>query len=81
MGKKILVPCLNVIMIAFFQFSVRNMVFHCIFLGKRAIIIYIKTRRKDLFSHYNLILRKLYEGWLEYSSECCLRLEQRVGDH
>ena len=24
------------------------MVFHCIFLGKRAIIIYIKTQHKDL---------------------------------
>ena len=59
MGKKILVPCLDVIMITFLQFSIRNMVFNCIFLGKRAIIIYIKTRRRDLFSHYNLILRKL----------------------
>jgi len=27
MGKKILVPCLDVIMIAFFYFSIRNMVF------------------------------------------------------
>ena len=52
-------PCLDVIMIAFFYFSIRNFVFHCIFLEKRAIIIYIKTRHKDLFSHYNLILRKL----------------------
>ena len=43
MGKKILVPCLDVIMIAFFLFSIRNMVFHCIFLGKKAIII---TRSK-----------------------------------
>ena len=49
MGIKILVPCLDVIMIAFFQFSIRNMVFHCIFLGKRAIIIYIKTQHKDLY--------------------------------
>ena len=39
MGKKILVPCLDVIMIAFFKFSIRNVVFHCIFLGKKAIII------------------------------------------
>ena len=31
MGKKILVPCLDVIMIVFFYFSIRNMVFHCIF--------------------------------------------------
>ena len=39
MGKNILVPCLDLIMIAFFVFSIRNMVFHCIFLGKKAIII------------------------------------------
>ena len=32
-------PCLDVIMIAFFLFSIRNMVFQCIFLGKKAIII------------------------------------------
>ena len=37
MGKEILVPCLDVIMIAFFLFSIRNMVFHCIFLWKKAI--------------------------------------------
>ena len=36
-GKKILVPCLDAIMIVFFQFSIRNMVFHCIFLGEKAI--------------------------------------------
>jgi len=35
MGKKIIVPYLDVIMIAFFWFSIRNMVFHCIFLGKK----------------------------------------------
>ena len=36
MGKKILVPCLDVIiMIAFFSFSIGNMFFHCIFLGKK----------------------------------------------
>ena len=28
MGKEIVVPCLDVIMIAFFLFSIRNMVFH-----------------------------------------------------
>ena len=39
MGKKIFVLCLDVIMIAFFWFSIRNMVFHCVFLGKKAIII------------------------------------------
>ena len=35
MGIKILVPCLDVIMIAFFWFSFETIVFHCIFLGKR----------------------------------------------
>ena len=44
MGKKILVPCLDVIMITFFVVY-RNMVFHCIFLHH----YYIKTRHKDLF--------------------------------
>ena len=39
MGKKILVPCFDVIRIAFFYFSIRDMDFHCIFLGKKAIII------------------------------------------
>ena len=39
MGKKIFVLCLDVIMIAFFWFSIRNMVFHCVFLRKKAIII------------------------------------------
>jgi len=32
MGKKILVPCLDVIMIAFFEFSIGNIDFHCMFL-------------------------------------------------
>ena len=35
------------------------MVFHCIFLGKKGDHYYIQTRHKDLFSLYNLILRKL----------------------
>ena len=35
---------LDVIMISFFQFSIRNMVFHCIFLGKKAIIITSKRQ-------------------------------------
>ena len=56
MGKKILVSCLAVIMIAFFYFSIRNIVFHCIFLGKKDDRYYIETRHKDLFSHYNPIL-------------------------
>ena len=36
---------------------------------------YIQTRHKDLFSHYNLILRKLYEKMsrkaLENTNEMC----------
>ena len=43
--KKMLAPCLGVIMIAFFQFSISNMVFHCIFLGKKAIIIITKETK------------------------------------
>ena len=58
-AKKILVPCLDVILIAFFWFSIRRMVFHCIFLGKMAIIIASKHGTRIFFSHYNLILRKL----------------------
>ena len=59
MGKKIFALCLDVIMISFFSFSIRNMVFHCIFLGKKGDHYYIQTRHKDLFPHYNRILRKL----------------------
>ena len=42
-------PCLDVIMIAFFSFSIRNMVFHCIFLGKMAIIITSKHDTRIFF--------------------------------
>ena len=58
MGKKILVTCLDVMMIAFFLFSIRNMVFHCIFLGKRRSLLH-QNMAQGSFSHYNLILRKL----------------------
>ena len=37
------------------------MVFRHIFLGNTAIKITPKLRHKDLFSHYNLILRTFYE--------------------
>ena len=30
--------------------------FHCIFLAEKGDHYYVKTRHKDLFSHYNLIL-------------------------
>ena len=33
----------------------------CIFLGKRRSFNYIQKRHNDLFSHYNLFLRKLKE--------------------
>ena len=46
MGKKILVPCLDVIMIAFLQFSIRNKVFHCIFQYTVSFIIFIWIRQK-----------------------------------
>ena len=39
MGKKILVPWLDVKMIAFFQLSIRNMVFHCIVLNMAAVSV------------------------------------------
>ena len=63
MGKKNLVLCLDVIMIAFFKFSIRNMVFHCIFLGKKGIIITIQTRRKGLFP-----IRILF--WENFKEKC-----------
>ena len=49
MGKKILVPCLDVIMIAFFWFSIRNMVFHCILLGKRRSLLHQNTAQGSFF--------------------------------
>ena len=55
MGKKILVPCFDVIMITFFKFSIRNMYIS----WEKGDHYYIKTWYKDLFAHYNLILRKL----------------------
>ena len=55
MGKKIRLPCLDVIMIAFFLFSIRNMVFHCIFLGKKAIIIASKHGTRIFFPMFHVI--------------------------
>ena len=49
MGKNIPVPCLDVIMIAFFWFSIRNMVFHCIFLGKRRSLLHQNTAQGSFF--------------------------------
>ena len=58
-GKKIFVPCLDVIMIAFFQFSIRNMVFHDIFLGKKAIIITFKHGTRILLPITILFLENI----------------------
>ena len=59
MGKKIFVPCLDVIMIAFFseKYTVKDYISNTKL--ERGDYYYIQTRHKDLFSHYNLILRKL----------------------
>ena len=59
MGKKVLVPCLNVIMIAFFsdKYTVKDYISNTKL--EKGDHYYILTRHKDLFAHYNLILRKL----------------------
>ena len=59
MGKKILVPCLDVIMIAFFaeKYTVKDHISNTKL--EKGDHYYIQTRHKDLFSHYNLILREL----------------------
>ena len=46
MGKNILVPCSND---RLFKFSIRNMVCHCIFLVKKAIIITSKHGTRIFF--------------------------------
>ena len=60
MGRKILVPCLDVMMIAFYREIQRKDHISNTKLEKDD-HYYIQTRCKDLFSHYNLILRKLSE--------------------
>ena len=58
MGKKILVQCFDVIMIALFpeKYTVKDDISNTK-LEKRD-HYFIQTRYKDLFCHYNLILRK-----------------------
>ena len=52
MGKKILVPCLDVIMIAFFSLVLEIWFFNVYFSGKRRSLLHpMQTPRKDLFSH------------------------------
>ena len=75
MGKKILVPCFDVIMIAFFpgKYAVKDHNSNTKL--EKGDHYYIQTRHKDLFSHYNLILRKLKEKMprkaLENTNEMC----------
>ena len=59
MGKKILVPCFDVVMIAIFpeKYTVKDNNSNTKL--ERGDHYYIQTRHKGLFSHYNLILRKL----------------------
>ena len=61
MGKEIPVPCLDVIMIAFFpeKYTVKDHIKFSNTKLEKGDYYYIPTRHKDLFSHYNLILRKL----------------------
>ena len=59
MGKKILVPCLDVIMITFFPRNMKDHISNAKL--EKGDHYYIQTGHKDLFSHNNLILRKLYE--------------------
>ena len=75
MRKKILVPCFDVIMIAFFpeKYTVKDHISNTKL--EKGDHYYIQTRHKDLFSHYNLILRKLSEKMsrkaLENTNEMC----------
>ena len=57
MGKKILAPCLNVIMDRLFpeKYTVEDISNTTLEKGNH---YYIQTLHKDLFSHYNLILRQ-----------------------
>ena len=75
MGKKILVPCLGLIMIAFFseKYTVKDHISDT--KPEKGDHYYIQTRHNGLFSHYNLILRKLHEKMsqeaLENTNEMC----------
>ena len=55
MGKKILVPCLDVIMIAFFSLVLEIWFFDVYFSGKRRSLLHpMQTPRKDLFLRKNV---------------------------
>ena len=69
MGNTILVPCLDVIMIAFFaeKYALKDLISNTKL--EKGDHYYIQTGHKDLFSHYNLILRnfkKKPEGARKY---------------
>ena len=61
MGQKILVPCFDVYNDRPFpeKYTVKDYIFNTKL--EKGDHYYIQTRQKDLFSHYNLILRKLCE--------------------
>ena len=62
MERKILVPCFDVIMIVFFPRNIQGLTVKDHISNtklEKGDRYYIQTRHKDLFSHYNLIVRKL----------------------
>ena len=67
MGKEILVRCFDVIIIAFLPEKYTMKVHISNTKLEKGERYYIKTQHKDLFSHYNLILRK----GLENTNEMC----------
>ena len=69
MGKKIPVPCLDVIMIAFIpeKYTVKDHISNTKL--EKGDHYYIRTREKDLLSHYNNILRKLKKKNVPKSSQ------------
>jgi len=58
MGKKLLVPCLDVIMIAFFPRKMKDHISNTKL--EKGDHYYIQTRHKDLYSHYNPITILFY---------------------
>ena len=70
MGKKFLVPCSDVVMIAFFRekYTVKDHISNNKL--EKGDHYYIKTWHKDLFSHYKL-LEKMSQKVLENTKEMC----------
>ena len=75
MGKKILVPCSGCNNDRLFpeKYTVKDHISNTKL--EKGDPYYIQTQHKDLFSHYNLILRKLYEKMsrkaLENTNKMC----------